>query len=293
MSTLFIIGNGFDLFHGLLTSYSNFKDFYKESSPGHYWRAENQLPAESNWCDLESALGNVDLVEIQDNAFDCSVSPASDDWSDADNHTVQFEAEETITALSKTLHQQFCEWLKTIEIDAYADLYLDPQAKYLTFNYTHTLETLYDIPSEKILHIHGEVGGEIILGHDFDPADADKFDEVGDEDSDFIVTQTNSILNRYFGSTFKPVSNIIESNLPFFESCADIDKVMVLGHSLETVDMPYFEELLKNVPDDAIWFVTYYDQNEKRRHELKLKKMGVDYQMVKMDFFSDPKFIGA
>lgn len=29
---------------------------------------------------------------------------------------------------------------------------------YINFNYTHTLEEIYGIPSEQILHIHGEVG---------------------------------------------------------------------------------------------------------------------------------------
>ena len=40
---------------------------------------------------------------------------------------------------------------------------------FLNFNYTHTLERLYGIASERILHIHGQIGDKwdkIELGHD-------------------------------------------------------------------------------------------------------------------------------
>lgn len=51
--------------------------------------------------------------------------------------------------------------LHNIQVNDFIEQILDSEGYYITFNYTHTLEDIYDIPWEQILHIHGEVGKRI------------------------------------------------------------------------------------------------------------------------------------
>lgn len=48
--------------------------------------------------------------------------------------------------------------LCNIQVNDFIEQILDSDGYYITFNYTHTLEDIYDIPWKQILHIHGEVG---------------------------------------------------------------------------------------------------------------------------------------
>lgn len=49
-------------------------------------------------------------------------------------------------------------------------------AAFLTFNYTPTLETLYNIDENIIFHIHGKAGtdDELVLGHGVSEGDIEK-----------------------------------------------------------------------------------------------------------------------
>ena len=49
----------------------------------------------------------------------------------------------------------FAKWAKSIEISHHKVISLNPNSIFLTFNYTDTLEELYAIPENQILHIHG------------------------------------------------------------------------------------------------------------------------------------------
>ena len=48
---------------------------------------------------------------------------------------------------------------------------------------------------------------------------------------------------------------------------------MVYGHSIEEVDMPYFEEVKKNVDLKAKWQFYCYDENKVGRYEDVTKRL--------------------
>ena len=66
--TLYIIGNGFDLHHGLKTSYSNFRDDHAKK--GSLWNdlldiyGDSQLNDEYWWRDFENMLGRIDYSNL-------------------------------------------------------------------------------------------------------------------------------------------------------------------------------------------------------------------------------------
>ncbi|OYY26063.1 MULTISPECIES: AbiH family protein [unclassified Acidovorax] len=57
-SKLYVIGNGFDLWHGIPSSYREFKSFVQEHDRDLFNAVENYLPAGKDWSDLESALAS-------------------------------------------------------------------------------------------------------------------------------------------------------------------------------------------------------------------------------------------
>ena len=63
---LYVIGNGFDRWHGIPSGYSQFKEYVRRRDR-HIWDAvESYLPAGEDWSDLESALAEVDVDNIID-----------------------------------------------------------------------------------------------------------------------------------------------------------------------------------------------------------------------------------
>ena len=68
--TLYIIGNGFDLHHGLKTSYLNFRDDYVKKKSSVLWNdlldIYGEAPQNNNlwWKDFENMLGKVDYDSL-------------------------------------------------------------------------------------------------------------------------------------------------------------------------------------------------------------------------------------
>lgn len=158
--------------------------------------------------------------------------------------------------------------------------HLDPDGVYLNFNYTPTLTCLYEIPEDKILHIHGEATKKeckLILGHAWAPEQQPQLHSQEDEEEmDTRMLEAHQILKKYFSSTFKPSELIIKENNKFFESLSNIQEVHVLGHSLSDVDWPYLQALMK-APSVAAakWYTTYYPESDRAAKLQRLLNLGV------------------
>lgn len=73
----------------------------------------------------------------------------------------------------------------------------------------------------------------------------------------------------------KPVGNIIDKNQSFFDSLKYIEKVIVLGHSLNEIDMPYICKLINSISGSATWTVVCYTDNDRKRAEKVMENIGV------------------
>ena len=66
---LFILGNGFDLHHGLQTRYSDFRDYLKEYHPDEFELIDSCLcDPEDNyalWSELEDTLGRTAVIDVK------------------------------------------------------------------------------------------------------------------------------------------------------------------------------------------------------------------------------------
>lgn len=235
---LYIIGNGFDLMHQMRSSYKDFYQWLIDNSRIDYIAEMQRIfPVLKDggyllWSDFEEALGECDIetvaqwgledLYITENAISNYV--IGPEWID--------------TLISEIVLNGFAEWAKSIEISRHKTISLNPSSIFLTFNYTDTLEELYAVPENHILHIHGRAsaGEPIIVGHQHLIESSDYLEEDVDfRDNDNIINNTCD-----YNSLYKPVEKIIEQHSPFFEILDRIENVFVLGHSCSYIDEPYF-----------------------------------------------------
>ncbi|MEX9649285.1 bacteriophage abortive infection AbiH family protein [Providencia rettgeri] len=264
---LYIIGNGFDIRHGLPTGYKHFKSYVAKNDQELYDSIEEYIPAGDEWNELESALGEIDYELILQNSEMFLASYNTDDWSDAYHHDYQYEVDKITRMLSARLKKQFADWVKGINIaDADNSEQSPPiprESLYFSFNYTNTLQQIYAVPDEQIIHIHGNCSydDDLILGHSF-RVEKSLNPYIG-PDQDTRIAEAYDSIDEYFGNTFKPSEDIIKEERVFFSSLKNVGEVIVLGHSLAEVDGKYFAEINKSIQENARWIVALYRGEEK------------------------------
>lgn len=177
-AALFIIGNGFDLMHGIQSSYYNFRDTIGKSDILRF-TLENYIRADDIWGDFENNLAYLDremmLGTVDDRLGDFGVlDEDDDDFYAADFFAAQETAASPVFILTQDLPKRFRRWINGLEFNGRSkplESILNQNAGYINFNYTEFLETNYEIPRENILYIHGDRRNrniELVLGHGHD-----------------------------------------------------------------------------------------------------------------------------
>ena len=265
-SILYIIGNGFDLAHDIKSGYSDFREWLVYNKNNLVEMMDIFFSNQRDiWSGIEQALGEYNEDSIleyckpdKDFDYDHSLS-ASARIEDAPMDVFQPVLEE--------FREAFRDWVNSIEISGIEKLYkLNPDSRYLSFNYTDTLETEYGIPQNQVTHIHGSRldNDEYIVGHNNyrDPSSVwDKdgliFEQRAYED---IITWMNKFTKQY--------SKNIANHSSFFDSQYDIKQILVIGHSMSKVDWPYFEEIIKKTGKETPWTVYCHSVDDRKNTEL-------------------------
>lgn len=232
--TVLVVGNGFDLNLGLKTSYQEFfnSDYFPKVTPSltmqnilsdvvrpkgflsfnasvfEYLTAYRKI---TNWCDIESALGN--LLKYTPNS----------------QYSGFIITEESF----QELHSKFCEYLNENVASCFDHIKQDsiayrlaknvahiPGLSILNFNYTPTLEYIDSWYKNKVDYIHGSLNDNSII--------------FGIED-DLDVPKGYSFLLKTFSPHYR--SHHIRKQL------LDADHIIFFGHSLAKADYHYFKDL--------------------------------------------------
>lgn len=257
--SLVIIGNGFDLAHNLKTSFSDFRTWLLEHGQKDFVQSMENIfyrlhgMDENNlWSDFESALGSVDIDMLH--------SLYQEDHKGKDVY------EDVIERIVLSIRGKFTDWINDINTQLFQPkLSLPKSAYYLSFNYTDTLETLYEIPKANICYIHGcqKSKDKLVYGCLNDPIPLSVLDKEETDDLQYLVRyKTAELLNN---GLKKNTSEIIAINKKFLEGLGNIKDVFVIGHSLAEVDWPYFNEIRKYIAKDAKWQISYHSMIEKIR----------------------------
>lgn len=291
-STLFIIGNGFDIMHGVPSKYSDFRD-----SMGKRNRLrctlETYIKSDGLWCDFEEALAHIDGATLLGNVdLWMDIMGAYEPNALAADFCAAYEyATEPAQEITMELPTKFRTWVETLEPTKspfMRELLLD-DAMYLNFNYTEFLETMYSVPSSKITYIHGcrkNKKQELILGHAPGAGDEDDWAPsipYPNYKSEFKMKLLNGAiegatrnLTWYDEETTKKTDEIIANHHTFFASLSNIENIVVIGHSLSPVDYPYFKEILKKTHNNINWIISWFSSRDLESIRTFSQEMGIE-----------------
>ena len=319
MHRLVVIGNGFDIAHGLHTKYSDFMEYLLsyEQKPevikGRFIRLDSvslqdqarhrfyeaiskYIPEQDLWSSFEEALAVLDDEQLQDDNSCYLLGYGDENWRDSAHHDFQYMIGEALSFASD-IPSYFSQWIGNIDTRVPPQIssqIISRNCLFLNFNYTDTLETAYGISAGWILYIHGKAlrGDRLILGHHSDTLFQDEpipqFQSEEEREiyydnytEDVRIAEAQEIIKSYFRGTYKDTASIIGNNQAFFHSLTTINEVFVLGHSLSPIDFDYFIEIKKFVSPTCKWYISYYSQDDLYEAQKLIKTLGLQsYQLI-------------
>lgn len=165
------------------------------------------------------------------------------------------------------------EWIANIEIsDKPLNIEIPPEAKYLTFNYTKTLEKLYHIHPSQILHIHGDVNNPI-FGHN------QLIKEYWNEHELLSEQTAKQKIIAGMNELHKDVQGIIADNSGYFDSISDIDEIIIRGISYGPIDLPYFKKIKDSVKPNCLWKLSWHSQKDRLATKAFTESLGIEAEL--------------
>ena len=319
MNSLYIIGNGFDLAHGLDTSYWHFRMFL-----------ENK---DYEFLTMLEKLYNIEQLDETEYGYNCALQTAwekrikAELWSEFEKHlglpNTQYMLDISASVLGnlnlesgnigiidtmdhywrkqfgfiKKLQNYVEEWISQIEFSGIlpkkTDLVENNKDYFFSFNYTRTLEDTYKI--DNVLHIHGSIGQgsdmSPFMGHCNQQAIKEHLElhkeayENGNEGEASI----QSAIGEYLKEIFKDTEHYIGMNYHFFDHLKTVSHVIIIGWSAGDVDIPYLCKIRDSVAKDTIWTVYYYDDKAYNDLQAALASNGIT-DSFETEFFNAETF---
>ncbi len=189
MKHLYVIGNGFDIHHGINSSYNNFYNWLSENDSSLLENLENaygQYDLEW-WNDFENKLADLDTFNFAMDIANDNIPDITSDHYERTMNEAEIEVENQLSDLFQCLKEKFREWIQQLNApQENKRLRIDvTDSSFLTFNYTKTLESFYHVNSANVLHIHGcddAKSSNFILGHGASESDlSTRYDEYRKE----------------------------------------------------------------------------------------------------------------
>lgn len=276
---LYIIGNGFDIYHEIPCKYSDFKRFCEREANDMYRRLNAYYDdADDLWSYFERNLPNINGEALISWAAD-----RNPDWNRNREGYYCFidELKNEVDFLEPLLSLYFRDWIMTLNLENITPrLNLDTEdCKFLNFNYTKTLEIVYHVNRNDITYIHGVVNGnfpKLVVGH---CASIDEIRELFQNDNVFKKEAYDEIAGLVAGWR-KDTERIISENENFFNSIHTVNEIYVLGSSMSDVDLPYFNKIKNVVEENAVWNISV-NSDPGREHMINIvHRLGVDINNV-------------
>ncbi len=311
MKRLVIVGNGFDIAHGLPTKYSNFMEYLcsyekepkfdrlvrlnsislQDQEKHHFYDAISKyIPKQDLWSFFEEALSILDDEQLQGDNSCYLLCYGDENWRDSAHHDYQYMIGEALSFASD-IPKYFSKWISSINTHTcpvVSTNVINNSSIFLNFNYTDTLETTYGILPEQILYIHGKAlrGDNLMLGHHenklFQDDPIPQFESEEEREiyyenytEDVRVVEAKEIIKNYFRETYKDTSSIILKNKTFFNSLDSISEVYIFGHSLSVIDFEYFLEIKKHILMTCKWNISYHSDKDYYNAQNFISALGI------------------
>ena len=271
MKHLYIIGNGFDIYTGLATRYADFRLWLENNYPfiSENLQAVYDIDVEW-WNDFEVQLGQLDIKEYV-KRFTPPAKSLDEIMEEVERRKKLEEKYESdmlpgypdsycakcLRGMLDVLHYCFEKWIedqhRVIINPQYLRIEKD-DSFFINFNYTDVLEMLYEIPEERILHIHGRLTRRerLIYGHNM---------FLSGSSMDYNEDKVCFELNTYHKNPYEHIYKHEELN----EVVKDVEYVYIYGFSFSTIDEDYIDWVFKNVSSRSKWEVSWFTNEDKNR----------------------------
>ena len=280
---LYLIGNGFDLNENLNTKYDDFRRYLQENNSDlidslrQFYdsifddkKNENEIlnfdrsvliknahtfhqPNEYLWGSLERNLANISYSSII-HEFGLYRFPIKNCKGLIKNISDNYK--NTLVNLNRELSN----WISRIETNTLFKKQFRSVNNFISFNYTNTLENRYSVEGKDICYIHGTANkGNLVFGcseEDIKCYNEYSFDHIN---SSSIAIELKRVLSK----RFKCVNEVIISKLQPFLNGKEFDRIIVLGLSFSTVDLPYLDFIQKLFPKSN-WVISFRDDSKER-----------------------------
>ncbi|MBQ9984137.1 MAG: bacteriophage abortive infection AbiH family protein [Lachnospiraceae bacterium] len=275
---LFIIGNGFDIAHGMNTSYEDFREYLlsqcpktvklngllpqsKQLSDGAVFYPINEVLVfiediiskveGDKWSDLENTLGCLEYDEYLDDWIEYeSDNPFHEVYRNQEKVHVIFDL------ISKIPHY-FNNWIRTISLESvtqkkdFRKLINNRKDYFLTFNYTKTLEDIYEC--QNVCHIHGVQGSDLLFGHG-------NSEDYCDEYMNSYIGSEGELSELHY-KLRKNTEKAIKDNQNFFSGLSKrICEIYSYGFSFSDVDLVYIAKICQKLNTKKMkWYLNDYN----------------------------------
>ena len=156
---------------------------------------------------------------------------------------------------------------------------------FITFNYTSVLETVYNITPNAIIYIHGSLHSnddDPILGH----GNRNRLEDIKAKrnmaqiERDDKETSICMVIHDYYNTTFKNVNNYMYKLNSLYKY--DINEIVVTGHSVAGIDLPYFKRIDELTKRKAKWKIYYYDPAKKEEMQKAIENQLISQKRIEM-----------
>lgn len=293
---LFVIGNGFDLVHNIPTRFNpDFKRVAERFELEHFWDLY-QSKEDDIWADFENLLGSPDFNNLEVIFDGYAPNYASDREGDRDGIITQVDINGNLQMALYEFASQAESSLRDIHRNSFIEQLIDINGFYVNFNYTHTLEQLYGISYQNVLHIHGEVGANnLMLGYPQGQFSPEKYsydyrgkgrgpftdisiDKYIDGIEDFYIRTAYEELVDKCKSFNKRINTDLLINYLKKNNC-NVGEITVYGHSCK-IDFDYFK-CLNSLYPDVFWTIYTYGNEQANDTMNMIRNIGINNSMVR------------
>lgn len=271
---LFIIGNGLDLSTGYKTAYLNFKDYLIDNENKYTIGKFSLLDILSNddykfWKDFEENLATIALSRLE-------IGYKGEEGETRENERIICNMQDIYEELYNTIGNAFSDFIEhaTKEYrpkNKLFDCEFSNIDKFVSFNYSITLEKIYGIPDKNICYVHGiylpsrkeEDSVDIVFGHSGEIPDELYAQALYYEESEpeYIKAKIRESLTKQLE---------IDYFEKFIGNLGNYEEIQIIGHSLGKVDQLYFEKI-NTYKTPRIIYWEYVDSKEFEESKTKNK----------------------
>ena len=284
---LVIVGNGFDVNHGIPSSYAHFKTWLCTNDKELFDFLERYIDVAGDWWnDFERSLSEIDIPKLiretplENRSVDPRFPP---DFS----HPASWR----LDSIRKAISSRFNEWVKTLDgVKIEKKMELPEACLYISFNYTDTLERVYGIEENRIVYIHGKAsrGDELIYGHGknhyvLERGVIEKYHLHRSDD--FLIAGTYGNSERELTSHLSYWQKYIQLG-SYYDvlrpAVMGANIVRVYGLSFSEVDYPYLLWIAEK-NRNLRWRVSWHTEKDIERIQETFKALSVEgYELIEM-----------